>query len=253
VSERVVRLAVGGVVTQVTAVDGRESALAALAAGLRELPRGTRVRVAVSGAICRPFVLPDVDGATGEGDWTAIAASMVEDATGLPADSRVWLDAGQASPRLAVAIDAAWLRGLEALGARIESVRPWWALAIEAVSMDAGAGVANGPGKAFRPGRLWRRGAGPADQAGQEGGGNRPRGLVATDGDALVLLIAEGEVYRVAQTYAFDGESAATVLSRVRVTHDLGMDEVAWMRVDERVLPGHTLNSRLAFGEEAQA
>ena len=40
---------------------------------------------------------------------------MVEGLTGLPAESPVWLDAGQASPRLAVAMDPAWRQGIEVI------------------------------------------------------------------------------------------------------------------------------------------
>jgi hypothetical protein len=216
-SDSAVRLALGGVTQLASAVDGREAALAALAAAVRDLPRGTRLRIAVGGAACRPFLLPEIAGATGEAEWSAIAAAMVEEATGLPAGSAVWLD-GQISPRLAVAIDAAWLRGLRALGGRaLDSLRPWWALAID--------------GEA-----VWPFSAGL-------------HGLAVADSEMLVLLLADGEIYRVAQTYPLEGESPRAVLSRALVTHDWPAEAVRLVEFDGGAQPGQAVGDPLPFGK----
>lgn len=230
VGERAVRVSRGGVLLVAAEVDGREAALAALTAALDELPRGTPLHVTVSGAVCRPFLLPEVAGVTGEADWSAIAASMVEDRAGLPADSPVWMDRGQSSPRMAVAIDAAWHRGLlAACGARLHSLRPWWAWGIEAARDARDA-----------------RSARVAETAG-------PTGLAVADSDELVLLMAEGEIYREAQTWPLDGESAASVLSRALVTHDLASDGVELIEFETGALPGQQAGDGLPFRKEVRA
>ncbi|MDH0867072.1 hypothetical protein [Mitsuaria sp. GD03876] len=232
--EGAVRLAQGGVLMASARVDGREAALAALAAGWKDVPAGTRLRVAVSGAVCRPYLLPEVEGVTGEADWAAIAASLVEESTGLPSDSPVWLDAGQASPRLAVAIDAAWLRGLESLaGRRLESVRPWWAMAIDAARAASASATAS-----------------PSPAAGAAGGRH---GLAVADSEALVLLLAEGDTYRVAQTYTLDGEPADAVLNRALVTHDWPAESVSLVEFEGGALPGQGVAEALPFSKEASA
>lgn len=210
------RLALGGTVLAAAKVDGRDAALAALAAAVRELPRGTRLQVAVSGTVCRPFLLPAVEGVAGEVEWQAIAASMVEESVGLPAESPVWLDVGQASPRLAVAMDPAWRQGIEAIGGRsLRSVRPWWALAIESFgSTCADGGI---------------------------------EGLAVADSESLVLLIADGDTYRVAQSYALEGEAPAAVLNRALVTHDGPADGVPLIEFDGVALPGQRVDEHLAF------
>lgn len=216
VGEDAMRLALGGTVLAAAKVEGRDAALAALAAAVRELPRGTRLQVAVSGTVCRPFLLPAVEGVASESEWQAIAVSMVEESTGLPTESPVWLDDGQASPRLAVAMDPAWRQGIEAIGGRsLRSVRPWWALAIESVETTRADG-----GSA---------------------------GLAVADSEALVLLIADGNTYRVAQSYALEGEAPAAVLNRALVTHDGPADDVPLIEFDEVALPGQRVDERLAF------
>ncbi|MFX1678920.1 hypothetical protein PV762_06785 [Mitsuaria sp. CC2] len=224
--ERAVRLSLGGALLVAADVDGRESALAALSAGIRDLPRGTSLRVTVSGAVCRPFLLPEVAGVAGEGvagksEWTAIAAALVEDRVGLPAGSPVWLDGGQSSPKMAVAIDAAWRDALVALDGRsLKSVRPWWALAIE--STLEGRAVSTSVSTVAA-------------------------GLAVADSDELVLLIAEGDTYRVAQTYPLDGESATVVLNRALVTHDLPSGGIELIEFDTGALPGQQVDAVLPF------
>lgn len=216
VGEDAMRLALGGTVLAAAKVEGRDAALAALAAAVRELPRGTRLQVAVSGTVCRPFLLPAVEGVASEAEWQAIAASMVEESVGLPAESPVWLDVGQASPRLAVAMDPAWRQGIETIGGRsLRSVRPWWALAIESLgSTRADGGI---------------------------------EGLAVADSESLVLLIADGDTYRVAQSYALEGEAPAVVLNRALVTHDGPADGVPLIEFDGVALPGQRVDEHLAF------
>jgi hypothetical protein len=222
VGERAVRLSLGGALLVAAEVDGRDAALAALSAGIRELPRGTGLRVTVSGALSRPFLLPEVAGVAGEADWMAIATSMVEDRAGLPAGSTVWLDGGQSSPRMAVAIDAAWEEALVALGGRrLLSVRPWWALAIE-----ASGGIVS-----------------PGDVS----------GLAVADSDELVLLITQGDTYRVAQTYPLDGESATAVLNRALVSHDAPASGIELIEFDIGALPGQQAGEALPFRREVAA
>jgi hypothetical protein len=197
-------------------VEGREAALAALSAALSELPRGTHLHVSVSGSVCRPFLLPAVEGVASEAEWQAIAASMVEESTGLPAESLLWLDDGQAAPRLAVAMDPAWRQGIEAIGGRsLRSVRPWWALAIESLGSTRADGES--------------------------------AGLAVADSESLVLLIAEGDTYRVAQSYALEGEAPAAVLNRALVSHDGPAEGVPLIEFDGAALPGQRVDEHLAF------
>lgn len=94
------------------------------------------VRVWMSGALLRPFIVEPLAGSSGEREAMAVATARAAEATGLAESASVWLDSTYASkPRMAVAysdnlvaalIDAATSRKLKLL-----TVRPWWALALD--------------------------------------------------------------------------------------------------------------------------
>lgn len=216
VSETKVVVARHGVVVAALDVIGRDAAMSTLEHAIRELPRGSSIQVAAAAAWCRPFLVPEVEGARQE-ELRTIASSMVEPMTGLPAQSRVWIDddgaAGtaraQGAGRVAVAADAAWLQGLEtSLGRSLRSVRPWWAMAIDAVAASTQTSTPSSAPHA---------------------------GLVAIEPEGFVLMLADGEAYRLAQWYELRGEDVDTVLNRALVSHHLTLEELAVVRWNERL------------------
>jgi len=216
VSEAKVVVVRHGVVLASLDVIGRDAAMSALEHVMRELPRGSSIQVAAAASWCRPFLVPEVEGARQE-ELRTIASSMVESMTGLPAQSRVWVDVAGAggtagapgASRVAVAADAAWLQGLEtSLGRSLRSVRPWWAMAIDAVAASARTSTQSSTPHA---------------------------GLVAIEPEGFVLMLADGEAYRVAQWYELHDEDADTVLSRALVSHHLTLEQLAVVRWDERL------------------
>ncbi len=215
VGEHVVRVAHGGTLLLASAAVDRADALQKLADGIALLPRGCRVQAFVSGAISRPFLMPQVAGAQGASDWAAVATAVVKTSTGLPSDSAVWMDDGQSSPRLAVAMHSTWKQGIErTCGSKLESLKPWWALAL--------------------------------DRA--RAGGDARHGLAVFDSDELVLLVAEGATYVAAQTYALRDESADSLLRRALITNDLAHGALDVVRFSPDEMSGGMVDWGLPFG-----
>jgi hypothetical protein len=164
-------------------VEGRDEALSRLETALASAPRGLALTVLLSGAYSQPFLLPVVDGAVTASDWEAIALASVESRTSLGADAAIWLDARQQAPRLAVAMDGALKRSLEAIaGKRAMSLRPWWADALNATGTSASAGVA------------------------------------LLDSDALTVMLGDDAVYSVAETRLLDGAPPRALLNRMLIS-----------------------------------
>jgi hypothetical protein len=211
-----VRMVHGEALVHAATTADRDETIQSLVDAIALLPRGTRLQVFVSGAICCPFLIPPVEGARDASDWAAIAASLVEVSTGLPSDSSVWMDEGQSAPRFAIAMHPTWLRDIErACGSMLESLRPWWALAVESVRIN----------------------------------GDSRHGLAVFDSDELVLLAAEGETYVTAQTYALHDESSETLLRRALVTNDLSADALDVVRFIRDGQSDGPVNPALPFAQ----
>ncbi|KQV95046.1 hypothetical protein ASC91_25810 [Pelomonas sp. Root1237] len=214
------RLAQGETLVYAATATDPEDAIRGLADAITLLPRGTRLQVFVSGAICRPFLIPAVEGARDAMDWAAIAATLVEGATGLPSDSLVWMDDGQSSPRFAVAMHPTWQGHMQrACGSMVENLKPWWVLAVDQVRSS----------------------------------GDSRHGLAVFDSDALVLLVAEGGTYLEAQAYPLLDEDPDALLRRALITHDLSPDALDVVRFHHDEVAGVPVNAALPFstGEAA--
>ena len=113
--------------------------------------RTRRVRVWLSAALARPFIVPGTAGARTKHEAHALATAMAPDATGIDGEGRLWLDRWRlGEPTLGVAMpvdiwrelhdivearNAARTARSSAIG--IASVRPWWNLAFDAVLAES--------------------------------------------------------------------------------------------------------------------
>jgi hypothetical protein len=107
-----------------------------------EVVRGKRLRVWLSAALARPFIVPMDSGAQSDDEARAVAEASVIDETGMSESCAVWLDAWRKDrDALAVAVPAAVLRQIRAAcgrtKVRLSSVKPWWTLAVDAAANAA--------------------------------------------------------------------------------------------------------------------
>ncbi len=191
-----------------------EEALPNLAAGLKGAgisPRRwqrTRLRVWLSGALARPFVVLPVGGLRNWREALAAAAAKAADETGWAEPAAVWLDSlPRQHPALGVAAAAPTVEALKRTagraGVRLLSIRPWWALALDEVRAS---------GEDFDL-------------------------LAAEDTDALVLLSAGGEQWREAAAYAPApvAEQAEAVVQRRAMAQGVGVERMRRARLS---MPG---------------
>jgi hypothetical protein len=114
----------------VTEVDGFDAALGALSRWLNAVPVRRRLRVWLSGGLCRPFLLPAVQGVVSARETQTVAAALAPQHTGLPGPCAVFIE--HALP-LAVAVQESRVRQIHDLVAtaagrhQLLSIRPWWA------------------------------------------------------------------------------------------------------------------------------
>lgn len=109
------------------------------AAGLtrRRWPTRVGVRVWLSGALAKPFLLRHVAGLKSRPEATAVAAARAAQEDGWAGEVDVWLDSLPTQrPALAVAVRSELVHALQRdagrVAARVVSLRPWWTLALEA-------------------------------------------------------------------------------------------------------------------------
>jgi len=119
----------------VAAVNDTDAALAALSPPLAKLGGRSKLRIWLSGGLCRPFIVPAVPGIRGTVEWQRTAAALAPQRTGLAGPCRVWVDAVKGdAPRVAVVMQESWFEQLMAFveanrtrGHSLASIRPWWA------------------------------------------------------------------------------------------------------------------------------
>lgn len=104
--------------------------------------RRLRIRVWVSGGICRAFLVPAADQLKNRAEALKVAEAMAPDSTGLASGCSVWLDSDQgAKGVVAAAIDQGTLTGVlevtRLAGLRLLSLRPWWAELLRAAVAQA--------------------------------------------------------------------------------------------------------------------
>ena len=111
-----------------------DEGLAGLGAYLSEAGARPRIRMWLSGGLCRPFVLSPIQGVKTESELMQVATGLAPEWTGLVPPCTVWLDrAALNTPRVGVAVESARLDRVltavhtkpRALG-KLISIRPWW-------------------------------------------------------------------------------------------------------------------------------
>lgn len=124
----------GGAAIAVTKVDGFDAALAAFAGWSGGATNRQRIRLWLSGGLCRPFMVPVVPGMTNEAEIAIAAATLAPSHTGLQSPCTVFLERAVAgAPTMATAVAQNQLAGIHAvahqnaLQHRLISIRPWWA------------------------------------------------------------------------------------------------------------------------------
>ncbi|HET9645623.1 MAG TPA: hypothetical protein VFP68_20210 [Burkholderiaceae bacterium] len=190
------------------ALDGIDAVFLTMEAHLDNGAEGSsRVRVWLSGALCRPFVVPVLPGVRTQDELHRAAMAMAAARTGLPGPCEVWLDAGPLDrSRVAVAMHREVLdRLLQVLRARrdrIVSIRPWWSGVLdEASRRDANA---------------------PA--------------IAAVDDESLTVLLGHGDAIESVNCISpiIDADAATAALARALISSDVesGRELVGRLRLD---------------------
>jgi hypothetical protein len=179
-----------------------QAGLDAFVAWLGQVDAKAKLRLWLSGGLCRPFVMQAVPGVSGEAEWQRVAAAMAPMQTGLAGPCEVWLSksAQRKTARVAVAVEQQLLQRLQALVEdagtrhRLISMRPWWSEVLRAA--------------------LLRDAALPA--------------LAVQDCDALTVLAGTGDGFDTATTLTpiADCESAHAALARWLLTADVAADRM---------------------------
>ena len=126
----------GGVPVLASDVEGFDAALSELVGWLNAdvAPSRWRLRLWLSGGLCRPFIVPAVQGVANDAEVQAVAAAMAPQLTGLAGPCAVFVERRTAkAPVIATAIQEDRLgkiRDLVASSSRkpkLLSIKPWWA------------------------------------------------------------------------------------------------------------------------------
>jgi hypothetical protein len=182
------------------AVTGYAVALANLREWLAATPTRLRLRVWLSGSLCRPFLVTPVPGIRSTAEMQRVAEALAPQLTGLDGDCRVWVDNGEPqNTRIAAAVQQASLdalhRAVEEVAAKdcVLTIAPWWSELLRAA--------------------LRRE---PALSA-----------LAAQDCDSLTLLAGRGTGFEVAVTLTpvTDRDTADAALARLLVSAHVTVDE----------------------------
>lgn len=202
----------------VRSVEDVDGSFQLLAGWLAEAQPRQRLRVWLSGGLCRPFMVSAVPGVTSREDWQRVAAAMAPMQCGLPAPCRVWLSPLERNghARVAVALEeAVSARLIDAVVAarrkhRIVSIRPWWSQVLRQA--------------------LQREPAVPV--------------LAVRDCDALTVLAGSGNQFDSATTLSpvFDAEAAGAALVRMLMTADVTTEQTLQAQLSltmDRAEPGN--------------
>lgn len=123
-----------------------ESASSQVMAVLRQdVPRRARVRVWLSAALSRAFVVPADCGARNDDEAVAIAQALAAQATGVSGEITTWVDLWNAQRGCLAAatptrVLVALREGCASCGLQLRSVKPWWNLALDQALSQARAG-----------------------------------------------------------------------------------------------------------------
>ena len=192
-----------GVTGRSTAVSGRSEALVALGEWMHGVGQRRRVRLWLSGGLCRPFVLAPIPGVADRAELVKIALASAGQRTGLDGALAVWVEHRAATAgRVVVAVQAELREQLVATvasaGWRVASIQPWWS-------------------------EVLRRSVANASAA--------PVALAVQDCDALTFIHGQARDIHAASTYTpvLDAGSARGIVTRACVS--VGLDDAAVRRV----------------------
>lgn len=95
-----------------------------------------KLRVLLSGALARPFVVESTPGLANASEALALASGIAPEAAGIDGPVAVWLSAlPKCEAALAVAVPSSLVDALadaaKIAGFRLASIRPWWARALD--------------------------------------------------------------------------------------------------------------------------
>jgi hypothetical protein len=190
-----------------------DASFSTLAGWLADTRTALRLRVWLSGGLCRPFLLPAVAGLSRGEELSRAAGAMASERCGLPGPCRVWrASSPRPSPEageVAVAVQEALLQRLEEAvyqagrKHRIMSLRPWWSdLLRQALQRDPALPM-----------------------------------LAVRDCDALTLLAGTGNHFDMATTFSpvIDDDAAQAALARATLTASVAAEAV--LRATLRLQP----------------
>lgn len=190
---------------QSQAVNGLAEALDALRTQMQDLGKRSRLRLWLSGGLCRPFILDALPGLVSRDEVHRVAAATAAQRTGLAAPCRLWIEPRPGmGDRVVVAMSEQVYGQLNDIfreaGHAALSVRPWWAeLLPGAVAKTADAATC----------------------------------LAVRDCDSVTLLFGVGAEVALASTYApvADDGSAKAIVARTLVSSGLADAQVRFVRL----------------------
>lgn len=194
-----------------------------------------KLRIWLSGALCRPFVVESVAGLRGQDEIHKVIQTQAQRALGRQAPCRVWQErAAQQGQRIAVAADESWLGKIEqtmrSLMWPVKSIAPWWAEVLRAHADDA---------KAKAP---------TSQRTGMQV-------LAIHDCDSLTILAGSQQGYALVRTVAPIGDavSARSALSRSLLSQDMPDASPVWVALMTEGSASGTLRPQLALSPIVEA
>lgn len=170
----------------------------------------SKLRIWLSGALCRPFIVESIAGQRGAGEIDRIIQVQAQRALGRQEACRVWQErAARQGQRISIAVGEHWLGKIEqtmrGLRLPVKSIAPWWAEVLRAHSIDGRANAST----------------------------SKPNGiqvLAVHDCDSLTILAGSGQGFALVRTVApiGDATSARSALSRSLLSHDLPGASPVW-------------------------
>jgi len=192
---------------QSQAVHGIDEAYAALRIQLQSLRKRSRLRLWLSGSLCRPFILNALPGVIARREVHRIALAMAEQGTGLQSPCRLWIEPRPVSDdRVVVAMQAGnyeeLSNTLRDAGHKAVSVRPWWAELLRDTSAKTQ---------------------------------DTPTCLSVQDCDSVTLLLGAGVEMTMATTYApvLDNGTAKSIVARTLISSGVADSQLRFLRLTQ--------------------
>lgn len=208
------------------ACSGVDDGLQKLRSQLQSNTARQRIRLWLSGGLCRPFLIQAVAGVRNTAEAQRIADATAPNATGLQGACRVWIESRQPSgARVAVAAVADVLNAASELATggrgRVMSVKPWWSEVLRAAMLQSPP----------------------------------PTALSLQDCDSVTILLGQGGQFDVATTVApvQDAESARTAFARAALSSSVDVGDPLTVVLNPlRELPAVQSDERMALGALAE-